>query len=366
VGARGLVYLGDALIVMTALTSVAVARSGWAWPSDRSAAVGAAAVRAAALVTATVTVSTAALMTLRLVGWEPSYGPPGGQLPATVRTLVFHIVDVLPGPDIPTLLDWPAPQHLSGRWAGLILVLAQCLVLVGPFIVLASAMEGYTQRLALRRHDDERASRVTVPRTFGRDLRRLHDLLDQRDYAQTARTPVIKLDSAIVTLGRLRYESDKVDDALGETPGRLAKDAVSALSNRLFALRVRPAARTEAESEALRNACVDTINAFGDAARAVLREAVEEATPLVRSWPAVIAQASGPNVETTTLPAQAPPAQTPPAQATPAQATPAQATPAQATPVQTPPVSALLSLKLPPPQLPPPGLTGRHARPPST
>ncbi len=306
-------YAGDALIVSIALTAIAVARSGWAWPADRSAAVVAAVVRSAALIIITLTAGTAALLTLRLVGWAPSAGPPGGQLPATMRALVLQIVDVLPGPDIPVLLDWQESQDMSGLWPGLVVVLVRCLVLCGPFIVLASAMEGYTQRLSMRREESHRGRRLSVPRAFGRDLRRLHELLDQRDYAQTAGTPVIKVNAAVETLRRLRHESDTVRDTLGEIPGQLAKEAVTALGNRLFALRFRPAARTESESEALRNACVDRINAFGVATRAALRDALAEATPLVRRWPGVIAQGTGPDLQPRMLPTQAPrPAQAPP------------------------------------------------------
>jgi hypothetical protein len=43
---------------------------------------------------------------------------------AAATTVAWHITDALPGPDIPTILDWRLTTDIGGRWAGLVTLIA--------------------------------------------------------------------------------------------------------------------------------------------------------------------------------------------------------------------------------------------------
>jgi hypothetical protein len=63
---------------------------------------------------------------LRAEGLAPARGPGDGltSSSSSLVVAVWHVLDSLPGPSVPGVLEWRLTTDLTGRWAGLVIAVA--------------------------------------------------------------------------------------------------------------------------------------------------------------------------------------------------------------------------------------------------
>ncbi|GAA1736943.1 hypothetical protein [Luedemannella helvata] len=87
--------------------------------------------RAYALVAVQIVIAAgAALVLLRSAGVTRGPDDAWTEASRALTVATWHVLDSLPGPDVPEVLDWRLTADLSGPWAGLVVILAVAAVLI--------------------------------------------------------------------------------------------------------------------------------------------------------------------------------------------------------------------------------------------
>jgi hypothetical protein len=124
IGAASLALTGAYLLYQVSMMPRRVWRAGQITPFDPT---GDLRERLCAYLFACLQIVTAAAALLMLMQWAgvvSSTGLAPLAAPDALTAVTWHVVDALPGPDIPDVLGWRLPTDFTGRWAGLVIILA--------------------------------------------------------------------------------------------------------------------------------------------------------------------------------------------------------------------------------------------------
>ena len=106
--------------------------------------------------------------------------------PATrsVTAAAWHVVDSLPGPDVPGILGWRLTADVSGPWAGLVIIVAVAAVIVFAGLPILRTVVLWARLTAGRPRTGE--ALIGTPATVAANLRAVVEFLE----GEAARTPL--------------------------------------------------------------------------------------------------------------------------------------------------------------------------------
>jgi hypothetical protein len=167
--AAGLGLTGAYLLYLVSKMSTRVRKAGHINALDPNAAVRTQ-VAGYLLMCAQIVIAAAALLMLLQQFGTVSPAPGSSRLAAqdSLIAVTWHVLDALPGPDIPGVLGWRLTSDFTGRWAGLVIILAVVSTLVIVAFPMARAILQWA-KLKAARPRPEQASAI-VPAAVLHDL----------------------------------------------------------------------------------------------------------------------------------------------------------------------------------------------------
>lgn len=233
-----------------------------------------------------VTAAAAALMLLQHLGVTPrsSRGPLAA--PDALLAVTWHVLDALPGPDIPAVLDWRLATDFTGRWAGLVVIVAVASILaIAAFPMTRTLVQWAKLKAGLP--PTSRAS-TDLPAAVLADLEAaLGYLVERRDAGGSGDRPF--------RLPGLRHRPDRSPEAERHlVDAELARRPLLELLGRDAAVYRAAALAMDTTVEAYRLAVTTTFwqrrllpgrgGTGAEAAEAKARTAVDAYRPLVHQW----------------------------------------------------------------------------------
>jgi hypothetical protein len=199
--------------------------------------------------------------------------PAGSEVALMMKSLLFQLVDVIPGLDVERTLEWPAGSQLTGRVGGSLVVAYRFAAIVIIAFPVAAIVRAYLEHIRL-----SKASKglIQAPIQYLQTLRSIEDALAKFYAISEAHGPAWTKDRGPLFLQILRL-TDQLESLLPEVTAGLGPGSASELADAAFtdALRCRAGFDREYVKAYSDNRIqlAQRTNAYAQALHAVLAEA---------------------------------------------------------------------------------------------